>query len=256
MERIRNLSRYQKGVLIFTAVMVLVFTVAYFVVSARVGFAYHDTILLPEEENGTTVYSGKIQGIPAVFRVSPDKRVEFQYGEKYYGPYTAKEDPTALPEKEMPGLGLTGVELRKGEEILFRGSVSPEAGLFWLYDEDGSLSNLAIEISAVSEYGITYDENGKVIDPMEPHVATILKLMAGPELTHKGDWGAWFLGMFVCIVTAVSILFAEELFQLGLSFRIRYPEEAEPSDLVQMGRHISWTVLPILAMVLFFPGLQ
>lgn len=256
MERIRALNRYQKGVLLLTAVMVLVFTAAYFVTTSHVGFMYKDTILLPGEENGSTVYSGKIQGIQASFRVSPDKRVDFQYGEKHYGPYTAKEDPTALPAGETPGERMTGVELRKGEEILFRGGVSREDGFFWLYDEDGSLLNTGLVISVETSYGTVSYENGKVIDPMEPSASTILSLMAGPELTHKGDWSAWFLGIFVCIVTVVSVLFAEELFWLSISFRVQDPDQAEPSDWELAGRYIGWTALPILALVIFFMGLQ
>lgn len=256
MERIRSLNRYQKGVLLFMAVMVLAFTAAYFAAASRVGFSYRDAILLPGEENGSTVYSGKIRGIQANFRVSPDKTVEFQCGEKYYGPYTAKEDPAALPEGETPGEQMTGVELRKGEEILFRGGVMRQDDFFWLYDEDGSVLNMSVEISVVAGNGITYDASGKEIDPIEPSAVTILKLMAGPELTHKGDWSGWLLGVFVCIVTAVSVLFAEELFQLGLLFRVRDPEGAEPSDWVLAGRYIGWTVLPFLAMALFFIGLQ
>lgn len=256
MGRIRGLNRYQKGVLLFTAVMVLAFTVAYAVTTSRVGFAYKDVLLLPEEENGTTVYSGKIHGVPASFRVSSDKEVEFWYGETCYGPYTAKEDPTALPEKTTPGERVTGVELRCGEEILFRGGVAWENGFLWLYNTDGSLSDLTIGVHAVSEYGITYDENGKVIDPMEPSVPTILRLMAGPELTHKGEWGVWLAGVFVCVVTVVSVLFARELFWLRISFRVQNPDQAEPSDMEVMGRYISWTVLPILALVLFLMGLQ
>lgn len=256
MERIRSLNRYQKGILLLTVVIALAFTAVYFVTTSRVGFSYRDAILLPGEENGTTVYSGKIQGVQASFRVSPDKTVEFQYGEKYYGPYTAKEDPTALPEGETQGERLAGMELRKGEEILFRGGVSREDGFFWLYDEDGSLLNTGLVISVETSNGTVSYENGKEIDPMEPSASTILKLMTGPELTHKGEWLAWFLGIFTCIATAVSILFAEELFQLGMMFRVQDPEGAEPSDWVLAGRYISWTVLPFLAMALFFIGLQ
>lgn len=258
MERIRALNRYQKTVLLLTAGMVLVFTAVYFAISGQMGFAYHDSILYPNEAESVTVYSGEIQGIPATFRVSPDKTVDFQYGEKHYGPYTIREDPTALPKGTMPGEWIACVEVRKGEDILFRGGVSREGDFLWLYNEDGSVSGMSIETSAVSQYGTTttYDENGKEIDPMEPSVFTIVNLAAGPELTHKGDWNAWFLGMFVCIITVVSVLFAEELFWLSISFRIQDPDRAEPSDWELAGRYIGWTVLPILALVIFFMGLQ
>lgn len=255
MERIRSLNGYQKGVLLLTVVMVLAFTAAYFVITARVGFMYKDTILLPEKENGTTVYSGEIHGIRVSFRVSPDKTVEFQYGEKRYGPYTAKEDPSAIPEGRER---LTGIELCKGEDILFRGGVSRSDDSFWLYNEDGIFQdgmeeNRLVDVSVMNSYGTI--ENVKVMDPVEPSVSTILKLMAGPKLTHKGQWSLWLLGVFVCIGTAASILFAEELFQLGLGLWIRDSYGAEPSGWVRMRRYISWTILPILAMILFIVGL-
>ena len=44
------------------AVMMLAFTVIYPIVTGRSGFLYEDTILVPAEEDGCTVYSGKIYG--------------------------------------------------------------------------------------------------------------------------------------------------------------------------------------------------
>ena len=62
MKRIKCLGRYQKGILLLMAVMVLVFAVVYAVTIAREGFVYRDAILVPNQENGNTVYSGKIRG--------------------------------------------------------------------------------------------------------------------------------------------------------------------------------------------------
>lgn len=123
MQRIKGLNRYQKCVLIFMIAMALIFAVVYPMTISRVGFEYKDTILVPSQENGSTVYSGKIQVQQANFTVSADKTVEFQYGEKTYGPYTAREDPTAIPKDHEMGELMTSVELRQGEEILFRGGV-------------------------------------------------------------------------------------------------------------------------------------
>ena len=69
--------------------MVLCFTVLYPITISREGFLYQDTILVPRQENGATLYSGKIEGKPSCFTVYADKRVTFAYGDKTYGPYIA-----------------------------------------------------------------------------------------------------------------------------------------------------------------------
>ena len=251
MERIKGLGRYQKGILIFMAAMVLVFTAAYIIVIGRVGFAYRDTILIPREENGSTVYSGKIQGEQASFTISEGQKVEFQYGDHIYGPYFFKEDPTAVPQDSELRDSLTGVEVRLEDKILFRGGVLENSR--WLYHEDGSTEDVAFSISAGN--GTVVYENGTARDPMEPSVSTIIELMKGPELTHKGNWSAWLIGVFCCIMTAISILYADELFRWHLSFQIRNAEYAEPSEWEIAGRYIAWTLLPILVLILFLTGL-
>lgn len=254
MEKFKSLNRYQKGVMIFMIAMVLVFSAVYPMTISRVGFAYKDTILVPGQENGCTVYSGKIQGQQACFTVSEDKTVYFKYGDKTYGPYTAKEVPEAVPKNEQMAEYMTGIELRRGENILFRGGVLETEDSYWLYNEDGTLDNF--EFSYVSDDGIERDENGDEIDSAEPLVSDILELMNGPELTHKGEWFSWFGAVFVCALNAVSILFADELFRWNLAFRIRNAEHAEPSDWEIAERYIGWTVLAIMALVLFLVGLQ
>ncbi len=254
MEKIKSLKHYQKGVLIVMMAMVLVFAVVYPMTISRVGFEYKDTIFVPSQEHGSTVYSGKIQGQQAQFTVSEDKTVIFQHGDKTYGPYTAKEDPAAIPKGIEMAEYMTGVELRQGEDILFRGGVLEAGDSYWLYNEDGTLDN--IRFSYVTSDGIERDENGTVINPVEPSASIILELMNDPELTHKGEWFAWFGAVFLCVLNAGSILFAEELFRWNLTFRIRNADHAEPSDWELAGRYISWTFLAVMALVLFIMGLQ
>lgn len=254
MERIKNLNLYQKAVLIIMIVMALVFAVIYPKTISKVGFAYKDSILVPTVENGNTVYSGKLMGEQAVFSVFEDKTVIFQHGDKVYGPYTAKDDPTAIPKDKEITDYMTGVELRKGDEILFRGGIEKFADDYWLYNEDGTLYNFGI--SFVTSDGIERDENGNIIDPVEPSASTIWDLMNEPELTHKGEGFAWFGAVFICILNALSILFADELFRWNLAFRIRNVDRAEPSDWEIAGRYIGWTVMTIMALVIFSMGLQ
>ncbi len=260
MKRFKCLDRYQKGILLFLAAMVIVFTIAYPVVIAREGFAYRNAILIPHQENGNTVYSGKIKGEQAVFTVYADNTVEFQYGGKVYGPYTAREDSSAVTEAikaELGGERVAGIEFCKDGEIIFRGGVVKRGDYRRLYNEDGSADTGWIDdFWAIPDNAVEIKRDGKVIDPMEPGILTVLDLMAGPELAHKGEWVTWFGGVFICILTAVSILFADELFRWDLSFRISNPKQAEPSEWEMMSRYIGWVVLSVAAMAFFIEGLR
>ena len=254
MEKFKRLGIYKKGVLLFMIVMVLVFTVVYSMTIKREGFEYKNVILIPTHENGNTIYSGKIKGEQARFIVSADKTVEFQYGDKIYGPYIAKEIQDAVPQKSELRESMTGVELYDGEELLFRGGVMKHGEDYWLFNEDGDFEHINISWGTID--GIEMDAAGNIIDPMEPSVSNIIDLMAGPELTHKGEWSTWFGGVVISILTAISILFADELFRFNLAFQIRNVEQAEPSEWEIASRYIVWTILPILTVILFVIGLQ
>ena len=250
MERIRELDRYQKFILIILVLLTLGFGVHYGITTSRVGYEYHDTILVPAEENGSTVYSGEIKGKPATFTVTADKTVTYQYGDKTYGPYTAREDKTAVP---ADGRG-TGVEVRCKGEIIFRGSALDTGNGLWLTREDGD--SFSGNITITSSNGVVTDEHGNIIDQMEPSVSTVLRLMNDPELTHKGIWGVWFIGLAMCVISAVSILFADELFRWHLSFRVQDAWDVEPSDWEIATRYIGWTLEPILVLIIFMTGLK
>ena len=254
MEKIKNLNLYQKGVILFMVAISLLFAVIYQMTIRRVGFEYKDAILVPAQEQGSIVYSGKIKGKQARFTVSDNQTVVFQYGDITYGPYTAEEDPTAVPEDVERTESMTGVEIRQGEEILFRGGVLKTEYIYWLYNEDGSMDDG--EYFYVTVDGVRIDENGREIDPMEPTADVILKILDNPKLTHKGEWFPWFAGVGICILNIVSILFADELFRWNLSFQIRNADSAEPSEWEIAGRYLGWTVLAICALVMFITGLE
>lgn len=254
MRKIQSLNLYQKGVLAVMLVMAIAFTGVYARTISRVGFEYMDTILLPSQEKDGTVYSGQIQGQQACFTVSEDRTVAFQYGDQTYGPYTAKEDPTAIPADEEKPEEMIGVELLEGDSVLFRGGVWMIGDEYLLYDEDGGLEN--IRITYTTGDGIERDENGNAVDPAEPSASTILRLMNDPQLTHKGEWPAWLGGVLLCVGNALLILFADKLFRWNLRFQIRDADNAEPSDWEMASRYIGWTALTILALVLFLLGLK
>ena len=247
MERFKTLDYRQKWIFLIMGVMVLVFTILYPVTLSRVGYSYRDAILVPHEAEGTTVYSGKIQGEAASFTVTQDKTVTFQYGDFTYGPYTVKKDPQAAPESGDLADSLSGVEIWRQDSRLFRGGARKLEQHGWLlYYENGEPYGLEIKITT----------GGNSAAQMEPSLATILDLAMGPELTHKGHWLPWFLGILLCVVNAVSILYADELFRFWLSFRIESPELAEPTDLEITGRYFGWGAMLIGIFVVFVIGLS
>ena len=255
MERIKKLNRYQIGILIFMFIMSLVFAVIYHKTISTVGYKYNEEIFVPTEENGKIVYSGKIEGEQAEFIVSDDTVVVFNYGDKTYGPYTVKEDATAIPKDGNLSDIMTGIEMREGNTVLFRGGVIDSGSYYHFYNEDGTGYN-DIFISIESNDGMELDENGNPVDRMEPSISTIYELTDNPELTHKGVGIIWFFAVFICMGNVISILFADELFRLKLAFRIRNVERAEPSDWEMTGRYFGWILLPVLAFIVFFMGLR
>lgn len=251
MERIKELNGYQKGILVIMAVMVLVFTILYPVITSRKGYAYKDTILVQTQEGDNTVYTGKVHGVPSRFTVTPDKTVEFQYGEEKYGPYSIRVASSAAPKGADIPEGIVGMELLRGDEVLFRGGVVDVGNGYLVFNEDGSMvSDMGVNV------GVYTNGDSYVLGSMEPSVTNVLDLLEGPELTHKGTWIGWAAGVFCCVVTALTILFADELFRFQLIFSIRNVEDAEPSEWEMMGRYIAWTVIPIMALVVFIMGLQ
>lgn len=257
MERIRNLYRYQKVILLILIVMAVIFAALYAVVTSRTGFSYMDKILIPETRDGATVYSGIIGGEKAWFTVSGDKSVTFRHGDRLYGPYTAVEAPDAVPEEDSLSEQMTGIEVRDGDKIIFRGGFVETGysdGDFILVDEKGSLSGVSISVHMSD--GTVMDGNGNIVDPMAPDVYSLLHLMNGPELTAKGHWGVYFLCLVMSAVTAVSLVYADELFRFGLSFRIRNADTAEPSDWALADRNISWLIATVGIFVVYIIGLR
>ena len=127
MQRIRALTLYQKIVLLILLMMALLFTILYPVTISREGFLYKDAILLPEATETGMVYSGRIDGEAASFTVSEGK-VTFQHGDKFYGPYTVREDETAIPQDSQLGSDAVGLEVYCGDDLLFRGAALDQGG--------------------------------------------------------------------------------------------------------------------------------
>lgn len=251
MDRIRSLDRFQKIILTALVVMAVVFAGIYGITASRVGFAYRDTILVPRQVDGATLYEGRLGDSDCTFTVTADT-VTLVCG-KTYGPYTLREDPTAVPADDPMAPQMTGIEILEGSRRFFRGSVMPFADSFMLCDADGAPFFTA---TVTMSDGTQVDMNGSTVNPYKPTPHTIVELLHGPELTHKGYWPVLVMGIFVSLVMAVDILFCDELFRFRLSFRVQDTCNAEPSDWELMRRKIGWSLCPIIIFFLYLYGLQ
>ena len=242
--RISRLNWFQKAVLVFVTAMSIIFTVIYIIVSSREGFLYKNVILTPSQQNNETIYSGKISGEQVTFTVNGNTLLH-TYGENTYGPYVLTEDPSAIPENHGWSEIMTGIEIKKQNNIIFRGgAVKVSNGEWVLYNKDGSIGN---DVSV-------FESSGNTSAILKADV--IAALILGPELTHKGNLVRLFFGLILCIVIAMSILFENEIFHWQLSFQIRNAEKAEPSDYEIVTRYASWAIIPLLVLQLFIAGLK
>lgn len=252
MVRYEDLTTFEKFVVIAMIVFVAVFAVLYIVTTSQRGYSYHDTILVHRTENGNTVYAGEINHQEARFTVSADGAVTFVYGDKTYGPYTVKEDPTAMPTDKGC---IRGIEVRDQNEILFRGGYAVMERLRFYYNEDGSSSSIGFAVSSSND-GIVKDANGNIVDTMKPSVSTILDLVDDPKLEHRGSWWMRILGTFLAGITVISVIFADALFRLRLSWHVQDVDMVEPSTWELARRTFSWISALILIPIVYIIGLQ
>ena len=150
---------------------------------------------------------------------------------------------------------MAGIEIREGDQCLFRGGIMDLGAYYVLYNEDGTREAM-LGISYVGSDGIERDENGEPVDRNKPSVTTLYELTHDPELTHRGNGSVWFGGVLICVINAISILFADEFFRLNLLRYIRNADQAEPSDWEIGSRYLGWTIAMFMALAVFLMGLQ
>lgn len=256
MKQICELSRYQQCILLALAAMLIIFTVLYAVVSTHKVLIYQSEPFDWEKQEGIDVYTGVINGQTAEFIVTGGSSVTYRYGGQIYGPYTVAEDPTAIPENDPDSDWMTGIVIREGDEELFRGGCiySDEFTYgFSLYTEDGWYSSASIFMTAYD--GTIIDESGNVLDPMKPSIDTIMRMVTEPGLTSKVNWGVWFCGVLCSVMAAGYVLFADALFQLRMSIRVRYAGDLEPSGWELAQRTLAASAMTLMALTFYIGGL-
>ncbi len=244
MKQKNKLSRVQQVFLIIAAAVFVFFTAVYGIINSRPGFEYMGVFLTPKEEDGTTVYSGKIKGVEISFTKDADGRVFYQYGPSKYGPYTLSEDPEAVPQITARER-YTGIEIRDEYAVVFRGGIMKYDGRFdyIVYRDDGTFVS-SLEI-------VSMEEPAK-----GPSEYALIDMFMGPALKTRGEWYLWFIATFIDGLAVIEIVFAEAIFRRRMMFMIREPENAEPSDFEMFQRYLSWLLTIGVSAAFYISGLM
>ena len=255
-----EMNWYRRVLLIAMAVEILGFFAAVLAAVNRPGLEYGGTLLYPRTEGETRVYEGKLDWEPVRFAVSPEGEVTYQRGDLSYGPYQVSVDPAAFPETlgEHDGTSNLGLEIRQGDEVVFRGGYCPERALS-LWDGDGEPVWDTSFSAESSGGGATLYVDGREVTREEqyaPALSVLAEVALGPELTHRGSVGLYLAVTLLALVNVLQICFPGFFFRLSLWGRVRNVETAEPSDWYILMERIEWLILTLACLVLYWQVLR
>lgn len=233
---------YRRTLVILLPVLVIGFSIVYITTLRKWGFYYIDTILVKSEAGGSVVYSGEVHDKETVFTVTGNT-VSLTVDGKDAGTYTYVEDHSVIMESMKDETGVTGIVIYKdGKEFLT--ATRDRFGL-WHPGDDETAAMMPSETKGSAEGN----------DPAHPTAMTIYTLVKGPVLTHRGNGQFWLIGTVLSIVFIITVIFAQELFDLCMMLVIKDYYSSEPTNLELVGRYVYWTVGLIVIVTVYVIGL-
>lgn len=258
MTAVRNkwaeMSWFRRILLLWMAAMILGFGAALPVVRSSQGMEYEGGFLRLEQEGEARYYRGSVDGEETAFSVFPDGQMDYRRGEYRYGLYQVSAAPDAVPEGSHGSM--TGIEIRQGDELLFRGGYLPDAS-FPLIRENG---DPVVELGGyytVSD-GTLIRGDGKTPTQEEgraPSLSALARAALGPELVRRGSVGIYLLVTLLALFNAAQICFPGFFFRLSLWGHVRNREAAEPSDFYIFMERAEWVLLALLTPVFYWYSL-
>ena len=255
-----EMNWYRRVLLIAMAVEILAFFVAVLAAVNRPGLEYRDSLLYPRTEGETRIYEGKLDWKPVRFTVSPEGEVIYQRGDLSYGPYQVTVDPAAFPGTlgEHDGTSNLGLEIRQGDEVVFRGGYCPERALS-LWDGDGEpVWDMSFSVESSGGEATLYVDGREVTreEQYAPALSVLAAVALGPELTHRGSVGLYLAVTLLALVNILQICFPGFFFRLSLWGHVRNIDDAEPSDWYILLERIEWLILTLTCLVLYWQALR
>lgn len=226
-------TRFQNIVLVVLAAMVVIFGVLTGVVYGQKGVQFRETLLQVAESGNTIVYSGEVEyeDMEVTVTRSSDTLTEITFivGDLVHDVCTVE---TGLPSiRTEHGKELEGIRITRNGEVVFEGGNDSGDEFGW-YDQDGNWEPfIDIEVGTGRGYWVDNDIS----------LGTIVYFARGPELTHRGSWGLYFLMVLLTGLLALDVLFPTALFYINHACDVRDPE---PSDFYIAMQKVSWVIYP------------
>lgn len=248
----REMTWYRRVLLTVMVLEILVFGVLTAAAVSRPGVPYGDGFLLPRMEGDLRIYEGTVDGEPARFTISPGGEVSYRWGDFQYGPYQVLKDQTAVPEG-IPVREETGLEIRRGDAVLFRGSYDQDSPIP-LTDESGEpVWDMTFSVGSIGGETTVYVDGREVSweEQHAPRLAAVAEMALGPELEHRGSIGYYLLVTLLAVLNILQICFPGFFFRLSLLGHVRNREDAEPSDFYIGMEQLEWAFLAVVCLALY-----
>lgn len=254
LERWRELDWLRRGMVSALAVMMAGFALANFFASVRKGVEYQGVLFLLKREGETCRYTGKVRGRSAEFTVRPGGIVEYRWGDEFYGPCQVEK----LPSAGGQAAGLPGVEIRRGEEVLFRGGYHDGVSFMLIPEGGGDETDWFWTPEIQWSTGTIAYKDGRELterDLHEPSLTTLAGLVLAPRLVHRGSLPYYLLATLAALFDMFQICCSDRVFRHSARWYVKNPEAAEPSEEYMVGERLSWGIVTIMTIILYCVGL-
>ena len=233
-----TLALPRRILLLVNAVMAAAFLFIYLAMDGYI-CRYQDVLFDVTESEGSYTYSGEMDGTLIEFIASPDNTFSYFINGEDQGTFTVSEDPSAAPESDLlvSDTILTGVEIRKDDEIFFRGGFYRYSSGLLLIDE-----NLTPSSGPES--------------PDEPSAHTVLFLARFGESVRHGSWILYIVALSFVALIFFTAFFDEPFFRAHMALTKDEREHTKVPTYRKVLRWIFWSALTLGALSLFIFGLM
>lgn len=229
-----ELDRFQKIILAVLAGMLAFFSLLMIVFHTHSGVEFREGILRAGEQNGQTVYSGKVKSTPVTVTVSHPTNfrtvVDFTIGTEIHD-VCEVEYPTERIQTER-GETVNGIRVTKNGGVLFEGGYDPEDEFGW-YGADGEW------IIQAGGQAVIFGVGPDPWSGYETTTEQIVRFAFGPQSASRGHPGYFAMAVFLTLLLAADVVFHKELFRLH-HWGARDPE---PTEAYLSLERVGWVIL-------------